>query len=41
MTYVEEEYSIFKERINTLPSDVELHYLESIGELKQIVDNKN
>ena len=39
INHVEKEYSIFKDRIKNLPSDVELHYLESINELKQI-DNK-
>ncbi len=40
MDHVEKEYSIFKDRIKNLPSEVELHYLESISELKQI-SNKN
>ena len=40
MNHVEKEYSIFKERINSLPSDVEIHYLESINELRQIGDKK-
>ena len=40
MNHVEREYNIFKERINSLPSDVEIHYLESINELKQIEEKK-
>ncbi len=41
MSHVEKEYNIFKERINSLPSDIEIHYLESINELKQIGDKNN
>ena len=40
MIHVEREYNIFKERLNSLPSDVEIHYLESINELKQIEKKK-
>ncbi len=40
MNHVEKEYNIFKKRINSFPSDVEIHYLESINELKKI-GNKN
>ena len=40
INHVEKEYKIFKERISNLPSDVEIHYLESLEQLKQIVDQK-
>lgn len=41
MSHIEKEYDTFKNRINNLPSDVELHYLESIGDLKKISDKNN
>ncbi len=41
LSHVEREYNIFKDRIKNLPSEVELHYLESISELKQISDKEN
>ncbi len=39
--HVEREYNIFKDRIKNLPSEVELTFLESVKELKQISDKNN
>jgi len=40
MNYAKLEYNKYKNRISLKPSDVELHYLESIKDLEKI-DNKN
>ena len=41
MSHVEREYNTFKDRIKNLPSEVEIHYLESISELEQISGKNN
>ena len=40
LSHVEKEYDKYKKRISLKPSNVELHYLESIKKL-EMIDNKN
>jgi len=40
VNHVRKEYDKYKNRISLKPSDVELHYLESIKEL-EMIDTKN
>lgn len=41
MDHAKEEYNKYKERISLKPSDVELHYLESINNFKKIIDKND
>lgn len=40
MKHVKTEYNKYKERISLSPSDVEIHYLESIQSLEKINNKK-
>lgn len=40
MDHVRKEYDKYKDRLSLKPSDVELHYLESIKKL-EMIDTKN